>query len=207
MKSYFNRALAISLGLHIALMGGFPSRTAFKIKNEDVIQPKIEFVEIKKDKSIQLHEKPSLKDPPPYIDIKKELLSLKKTRNTAFEKPNSSSTILNTKEVVFQKTKDELDSFPAYINYYEQIRETIRRAAYSGFHSKTSGKVFLNFTVDNSGNLVSIYLDPDNSSQSRLLRRIAMDSIEASSPFPRFPSELTQFKTLTFNLSIHFRNN
>jgi len=41
----------------------------------------------------------------------------------------------------------------------------------------------------------------------QILKKIAEDSIEKSSPFPKFPKELAKFNTLTFNLSIQFKTN
>lgn len=93
------------------------------------------------------------------------------------------------------------------MNYYEKIRERIKKIAYENFNVNSSGKVFLNFTINNSGNLIAIYLDEKNSSAPQILKRIAKDSIEKSSPFPKFPKELEKFNTLTFNLSIQFKTN
>ena len=207
MKRHFNTALTLSLGIHLALLGGLPNGLVLKSEDKKQIQPKIEFVEVEKKERIKLTERSAFQEPPPYVDLKKDLLSLKKTKNTALRKPAVSRASLSTKEVVFIKSREELDSFPAYINYYEQIRERVRRAAYSNFHSTSSSRVFLNFTVDNSGNLIAVYLDERNSSRSERLRTVAKNSIASSSPFPSFPKELKQFQTLTFNLSIHFRNN
>ena len=207
MRSPFNTALALSLGLHLALLGGLPHVLVSNVEDKKPKQPKIEFVETEKKERLRLTKENIFQEPPPYVDLKNDLVSLKKAKNTALRKPTVNKTSLNAKEVIFVKSKEELDSFPAYINYYERIRERVRRAAYSSFHSTSSGRVFLNFTVDNVGNLLAVYLDERNSSRSERLRTIAKRSIEVSSPFPEFPSELRQFQTLTFNLSIHFRNN
>ena len=207
MKSPFNTALALSLGLHLALLGSLPHILVSNVEDKKPKQPKIEFVEVEKKERIRLTKKNAFQEPPPYVDLKNDLLSLGKTKNTVLRKPTVNKTALSAKEVVFVKSKEELDSFPAYINYYERIREKVRQAAYSSFHSTSSGRVFLNFTVDNLGNLLAVYLDERSSSRSERLRTIAKKSIEVSSPFPEFPVELKQFQTLTFNLSIHFRNN
>ena len=208
MRIQFNTALALSLGIHLAVMVGLPISLLQKTNEPANIQPKTEFIEIRKAEKPRVMVKESaFKEPPPYVDLKKEAVSLKKTKETLLDKPTLSNTSLSAKEVVFVKSKEELDSFPAYIGYYDRIREKIQEAAYSSFHSAASGLVSLNFTVDNLGNLVAIYLDERNSTRSEHLKNIARKSIEASSPFPEFPTQLKQFQTLTFNLSIQFRNN
>jgi len=206
MNNYFNIALVLSIGIHLILLGGLPFNL-IRSKKEPSRQPKIEFIKIQEQKSIRLAKETSFKKPPPYLDIKKELLNIEKTNEPLFKKPVAKSSLINAKEVVFLKSKEALDSLPAYINYYEKIREKVRSAAYTNFNSAVSGRIFLHFTLDNSGSLINIYLDENTSSNSGMLKRIAKISVESSSPFPKFPKELNHFKTLTFNLSIHFKTN
>ncbi|MFC1514325.1 hypothetical protein ACFL5X_00285 [Candidatus Omnitrophota bacterium] len=210
MKIHFNTALALSLGIHMAIFAGLPIGLLRKTEELSQTQPKTEFVDLAKSMTKRpqfLAKENSFKEPPPYIDLQKDLLRLEKTKDTLLKKPTLDSATLSTKEVVFVKSEEKLDSFPAYIEYYDTLRGMIEHAAHSGFHSPSSGKIFLNFTVDNLGNLIAVYLDERKSSHSKVLRGLARKSIESSSPFPEFPQQLKQFQTLTFNLSIHFRNN
>jgi len=207
MKSYFPLALVISLGIHIAVIGGLPHFPFSSFKKPSLKSPETKFIEAKK-KEITSPKKIFSKIPPPYLDVKKEFFLTSKTKNNSFRKIQLKNDILlNLKELILTKTKQELDSYPPYMNYYEKIREKIKKVAYENFNVNSSGKVFLNFTIDSSGNLIAIYLDEKNSSAPQILKKIAKDSIEKSSPFPKFPKELAKFNTLTFNLSIQFKTN
>ncbi len=207
MKSYFPLALVISLGVHIVIIGGLPHFPLSSFKKSPLKSPETKFIEVKK-KEINPPKKIFSKIAPPYLDVKKELFSTSETKNNSFRKIKLKNDILlNPKELILTKTKQDLDSYPPYMNYYEKIRERIKKIAYENFNVNSSGKVFLNFTINNSGNLIAIYLDEKNSSAPQILKRIAKDSIEKSSPFPKFPKELEKFNTLTFNLSIQFKTN
>lgn len=209
MRNYFNIALGLSISIHIIILGGVPINLPI-FRNQSLPQPKTEFIPVKKElpkRNLQIVKESSLKEPPPYLDLQKQLLNLKKARKTALKKPSINNTILNTKEVVFIKSREELDAYPAYVNYYERIRERIRKEAYRNFKFNVSGRIVLTFTVNNRGQLIIMNLDDKNSSHSSILRKIAQWSIKNSSPFPKFPNELKKFKTLTFNLSIHFKSN
>lgn len=209
MRNYFNIALGLSITVHIIVLAGVPINQ-FLFRDQSLPQPKTEFMRVKKEapkKDLQITKETSLKEPPPYLDLQKQLLNLKKTSKVALKKPSIDNTILNAKEVVFIKSREELDAYPAYVNYYERIREKIRKEAYANFKFNLSGRIILSFIVNNRGQLIVINLDEKNSSHSGILQRIAERSIKNSSPFPKFPKELKKFKTLTFNLSIHFKSN
>ena len=206
MNNYFNLALGVSLCVHILLLGGIPFNI-INFEKKSFHQPKTEFINEQPKELLRLAKDTSFKEPPPYLDLKKDILDIQKTKERIFTKPETKNSLTNIKEVVFLKSKDDMDSFPAYINYYEEIREKVKNAAYNSFRSRSTGRIYLNFTLDNSGNLVNIYLNNSTSTSSAILKRVAKDSVETSSPFPKFPKELGQFKTLTFNLAIHFKSN
>ncbi|MCD6539455.1 MAG: TonB C-terminal domain-containing protein [Candidatus Omnitrophica bacterium] len=207
MKNYFPLALVISLGIHIVIIGGLSHFPLSSFKKPSLKSPETKFIEVKK-KKITSPKKIFSKIPPPYLDVKKEFFLSPEKKNNSFKKIQlKNDVLLNLKELILTKTKQELDSYPPYMNYYEKIREKIKKVAYENFNVNFSGKVFLNFTIDSSGNLITIYLDEKNSSAPQILKKIAEDSIEKSSPFPKFPKELAKFNTLTFNLSIQFKTN
>ncbi len=209
MKSFFNIALILSAGIHIAIIG-FSPFNPFDFYRNVPEDPKTEFIKIEQrqiKKEAKLSNKTPLKEPPPYLDLKDQLVSLKKTENIMLEKPQIERPERNKKSVIFTKPRQKLDSMPAYINYYEKIRNKIRKAAYSNYMPTESGKILLNFTVDLKGKLLDIELKEGQTVKSNYLSRLAISSIKNSSPFPKFPAELKEFGTLTFNLSIHFKSN
>ena len=206
MRNYFNWALVISIGIHLIILTGIPNFYSPSFKKTKLTPPKTEFIEIKKEK-INLPQKFFSETPPPYLELKKSLSQIRKIESISLKKIKLQTTILNPKELVLTKTKQELDSYPPYMDYYEKIREKIKETAYKNFTINSSGKVFINFTINNSGNLISLYLDEKNSNAPRTLKELAKSSIEKSAPFPKFPEELKRFRTLTFNLSIQFKSN
>jgi len=209
MKSFFNLALLLSAGIHIIIIG-FSPYNPFDFTKTFNKDPKTEFTKIEQKElkeEINLADKVHLQEPPPYLDIKNQLVTLKKTEKPILQKPQITRPERSKKSVVFTKPPQKLDSIPAYINYYEKIRNKIKNAAYSNYIPTESGKIFLNFTVDTKGGLLDISFQEGKPIKSNYLAELALQSIKKSSPFPEFPQELKEFGTLTFSLSIHFKSN
>lgn len=115
----------------------------------------------------------------------------------------------NIKEVFFSETpqnNNELQKNNAYMDYYRLIREKIKANAYHSYNSTREGEILVNFLILNNGSLQDIAFD-QKSANSNILKKITVNSIQKSSPFPAFPDELKQYSQLRFNISIYFRNN
>ncbi len=92
---------------------------------------------------------------------------------------------------------------PSYINYYQLIREKIRRAAYQNYTRTETGEVYLSFIVYANGQIKETKLLEDKSSANPYLRQVALQSVRDASPFPYFPKEL-DYPQLSFNVIISF---
>jgi len=204
----FKTALALSLAFHLAVITFLPRKflntektTARQIKTE-FISPKNKILSRKVIRPL----KPA-KKAPPYLDMKKQMLGLKPSRNLLLNKPKINKGQMASKEIIFTKPKEKLDSMPAYINYYDNIRRRIKQTAYSYYNTSKSGRVFLNFTIDKTGKLINVSIDENKSSAPAGLKDKALKSVKGSVPFLSFPPDLKQFESLTFSLSIYFKSN
>ena len=133
---------------------------------------------------------------------------------TEFEDKNSFTQI--EKPEIFNKSKDKIffskllennDSTKnsAYTNYYKIIREKIRSSTYKNYNLKKKGEVMLSFLILSDGSLKNIECT-SNSIENTNLKKIALNSIQQSAPFPSFPSELKKYSQLKYNISIQFKN-
>jgi TonB family protein len=145
--------------------------------------------------------------PPPFI--KKETVFKENTeglfRKTEFTKPAlSESEVISVKKIITIPPLD-LDKInnPSYVNYYQIVREKIRRAAYQNFVRTETGEVYVSFIVVNNGDLKDIRLITEKSSSNTYLQETALRSIKEASPFPEFPPEL-DYAQLSFNVVISF---
>ena len=92
-----------------------------------------------------------------------------------------------------------------YINYYQLIREKVRREVkdrYAGCSKE--GEVALNFVLNSNGTLASHSVDTGKSTDDAELVRMASASLVSAAPFRPFPKSLTA-KTMSFSLAIEFR--
>jgi len=145
--------------------------------------------------------------PPPFIE-KGEVL--KEKRESILKKPNFTKPAFMKTDVISVKKMitlppvdmDKINN-PSYINYYQIVREKIRRAAYQNYTRTDVGEVYLSFIISKAGNLRDLRLIEEKSSDNAYLRDIALKSIKAASPFPLFPDEL-DYPQLSFNVVISF---
>jgi hypothetical protein len=199
MKNYWSWALGLSIFIHAAVLGGLPyffkGRSAPKVSRElKMIPHDIEKIVENKDSESFKAESP--KSVPPYVDnfIKKvmvdnqELLSLDKLKIVED----------NAKEIIVANIpKDKnLRKIPAYMDYYERVRERIKSNAYYYYNNcrnRDRGKVFVDFVVLNNGRLGSV-----------TLKEITLRSVKEAGPFLPFTEELADYVRLPFNTSINF---
>lgn len=91
-----------------------------------------------------------------------------------------------------------------YLNYYESIREKIRRFVINNYpHYIACGEVYLYFVLLSNGKLKELKIVEEKSSQNKMLKKIAKRSVVQASPFPAFPEDLQQSQ-LSFNVIISF---
>jgi len=220
MRSGFFWAVTLSVGFHILLLSSLPR---FSFKPPSISKtPQITFVKVQNIKAPHQILKPSSKifkkyaldnplsqklPPPKYIpplSRKKEPDALNKP---LFKKPSLDKITFNQEKIMFIQPANIVNKSPAYMSYYETIREEIRKHAYNYYEVSSRGKVFVSFTLDNNGNLVNLYLDKSRSDSNSYLQDITVKSIKESLPFPKFPPSLKKFKTLTFSLTVYFKSN
>lgn len=145
--------------------------------------------------------------PPPFIDregIFKEnrAASLRQSAivKPAFIKPDI---IAIKKRITLPPVDMDKINNPSYINYYQLVREKIRRAAYYNYARTETGEVYLSFVISSEGYLKDVRLVDEKSSTNQYLRDIALRSVKDASPFPNFPKELDYLR-LSFNVIISF---
>jgi len=145
--------------------------------------------------------------PPPFVDkesIFKEgrqpVLPQPVFNKPAFIKPDI---IAIKKKITLPPIDIEKIKNPSYINYYQIVREKIRRAAYQNYLREEEGEVYLSFIIADNGPLKDVRILGDKSSNSTYLKDVALRSIQAASPFPAFPKEL-DYPQLSFNVVISF---
>jgi hypothetical protein len=93
-----------------------------------------------------------------------------------------------------------------YLAYYRVIREKIMqklRGLYR-YHYR-NGDVYLYFTLNSDGRLDSFDVDYSRSVQDKKLIEIATTSLKRSSPFPKFPKEITS-PEVSFSVVISFKD-
>lgn len=148
------------------------------------------------------------KIPPPFID--REGI-FKKDRDIALHKPAFTKPVFTRPDVIAIRKKialppidiDKINN-PSYINYYQTVREKIKRSAYQNYTRTDVGEVFLSFIISNNGNLEEVHLNEEKSISNSYLKDIALRSIKDSGPFPKFPQEL-DYSRLSFNVVISFQ--
>lgn len=92
---------------------------------------------------------------------------------------------------------------PSYINYYQIVREKIRRSAYQNYMYIETGQVYVSFIISNDGGIKDVRLAEEKTTANNYLKDIAIKSVRDASPFPNFPKEL-DYPQLSFNIIISF---
>jgi len=209
----FRVALAISLITHATLffklphINFLPSRRALKqievtyIKEKST-QANIESYNQKLLQKASVSTSSKKTAPPPYI--KKDQL-FKETKNISISKPEfiKPEVIAVKKKITLPRLEDEKITNPVYLNYYQILREKIKRAAYQNYTHLVNGEVYLSFIILSNGQLKDIRINEEKSTTHTYLKDIAQKNIFESTPFPDFPKELS-YPELSFNVIISF---
>ena len=147
------------------------------------------------------------KTPPPYIErenvLKGPKVMLDKPPN--FAKPTFTSPvpIAIKKKITLPAIEMAKIDNPSYINYYQIVREKIRRSAYQNYTHSETGEIYISFIISNDGLIKGVRLVDERSSANDYLRNIALRSVNDAAPFPNFPKEL-DYLQLSFNIIISF---
>lgn len=101
----------------------------------------------------------------------------------------------------------ELELLEEYIQYYELIREKIKKTVARNYtRFREEGMVEVAFTLDKRGHLKNLIIDKLKSASSASLHKTALRGIERAAPFPAFPPLLKR-DDLTFAIAIIFKKN
>lgn len=127
-------------------------------------------------------------------------------REHLFVKPvlSGPDTLLITKKISFSAVNTQALENPNYLNYYQIVREKIRRAAYQNFTMTDTGEVYLSFIISVSGDIKDARIMGEKSTGNIRLQDVVLKSLRDASPFPKFPREL-DYPDLTFNVIVSFK--
>ncbi len=92
---------------------------------------------------------------------------------------------------------------PKYNNYYQTVRDKIRRRAYDNYLRYETGEVYLVFVVLRDGSLKDARIVEEKTRAVDYLKEVAIGSVKEASPYPAFPEGLS-YPELSFNVIISF---
>lgn len=204
MELNFKNAVILSLVIHAAIVISLyhtPALMVERIEHKEIIMDFIASVEPKKIEIARQETKAISVDTPKVnltqkIDVKPVVAGASSEINAAQQKEISDE--LAAKQTRIKSTKD-------YINYYQLIREKIRRALKSRYRSYYGeGDVCLIFILRSDGRLISIAADPEASTRDRVLVDTAIRSLKDAAPFVRFPKALA-LPQMSFTVTVSFK--
>lgn len=106
--------------------------------------------------------------------------------------------------VTYPEVSSPFAKNPAYMSYYDVIREKIKAVASLNSPLIAEGEVYLTFILDSNGQLKALKLLDEKSIPDQKLRQLAYEFVEQASPFPPFPNDL-KHSQLSFTVIIEFR--
>lgn len=215
----FNIALIVSFIIHSAVLlptlnfNLLPKLKSLTDLEITYIKPKVEQVErltesaSRREIPLNSERKNLLKRllPPPFTErIGKEEV-LRKEADLALSKPQLMKPDIISIKRNIQLKPIEINkiSSPGYINYYQIVREKIRRCAYQNYTRNDTGQVYLTFVILANGSLENAKIIDEKSTDNPYLKNAALKSIKGAAPFPVFPKEL-EYPRLSFNVIISF---
>ncbi|KPK41538.1 MAG: hypothetical protein AMJ78_05230 [Omnitrophica WOR_2 bacterium SM23_29] len=89
-------------------------------------------------------------------------------------------------------------------SYAQAVRGKIRENL-TPAKSGVEGNVFVRFVIASDGKLQELNIIDEKSTRDGLLREVVFEAIKDSSPFPKFPKDITTPK-VTFTCQISFEN-
>jgi len=196
MDMPFAKAVAVSVIIHAAIFAPLYRAAIVEEPVKKMNEMVVEYV-VSKDKP---------RTPPPETP---RLELAKNISMTAVDKP--AATPVKEEERNKEAHEDpakkqaEIRSTKDYINYYQLIREKIRRKLKTNYTDKSKeGMVTLAFTLSSDGALKKAEVVKAASVDDLFLQKIAVSSVEEASPFKAFPKALSQ-PEMQFNLTVEFK--
>ena len=119
-------------------------------------------------------------------------------------KPEKLKGVKVTKEVEVPMLKSEKINTPAYVTYYQIVRDRIRDRAYANYTKLSVGEVYITFIIRADGSLDALQIMESKSAANDFLREVGLKSVQEAAPFPIFPNDLN-YPELTFNIQISFQ--
>jgi len=173
----FRNALIISVIIHASIGAAFGYKFPHTQAPKVEKKAEVEYVNIKEAAA------PAIETP--RIELPKNVV-IKPVQATA------------AKEAEVRKTED-------YINYYQLIREKIRRRLKQRYADRTrEGDVTIVFTLDSGGRLLKADIDEASSGADGVLKDMARNSVIDAAPFPAFPKGV-DLPRMSFSITISFR--
>ena len=182
-------ALAISTFLHLLLFAPYFHNVKFPLSPEDKrYSLELDYVRTRD----YLARVP----PAPARPVEKEMVSVESDKVVPAPQP-AKTAILSEEETPSHK-KD-------YVSYYQIVRDQIRRKLNENYTGESEeGDIYLDFTIDEGGDLVGFEIDRARSTPSPALERIAEISLKESSPFPPPPEGIKKSR-IPFNVTVSFK--
>jgi outer membrane biosynthesis protein TonB len=209
----FQVTFLISIITHGIILLQNPNFTLFgSIKKDSSAQQVIYIKSLPKEKSdpkIQFAKNEPFLKLTPAASINNRIPLPYTTKN----KPLFSKPVFPAADIIAVKKKITLPELavdpdkinnPSYIGYYQIVREKIRRAAYQNYTGEETGEVFVSFVISSDGSLQEFRITEEKSAPSPYLRKVALNSLQEASGFPRFPGAL-DYPCLSFNVMISFQ--
>lgn len=226
-KKFWQWGFFVSLLLHSLLFLILTVKTSFSFNfNKNLVQEKPVSVNIfnpSQEKKTKILTQKNYNDPSlepksnklfknslsaPFIDNALNCL-IENKKNQSLEKVKETKPSV-IKEVVLNDSliDKELKKTPAYMGYYNNMRQKIKDKAYqyykSNFNGNDSGSISLNFTIENNGQLKEVQVSK-NSLNNQELQNIALKSIQEAAPFGDFPKSLKNYFNRQFTVTICFK--
>ncbi|MCX5678276.1 MAG: hypothetical protein NTY76_04120 [Candidatus Omnitrophica bacterium] len=195
MHITLKEAIVISIFIHSAiflpLSGKNIPPTHVVHKKDSIIVDYIKY----KEPEAKIPETPKI-EVTPKVEMKQSINAPADKAPAKTEKNNTDA--LAAKQAKIMSTKD-------YVNYYQLIREKIRRKLkerYRGYYNE--GDVCLVFVLRSDGVLISAAASPEISTRDRTLIDTAIQSLKEAAPFTPFPKALT-LPQMSFTLTVSFK--
>lgn len=217
MEMNLRSAIVISFIIHAGLFMPFYNSHIIKMEIEKRNSVVVDYVILKEIvDAINTNKEVVLKTPEtPRLDIQKEIAEKQQDAAKMEADLKKSAEMIQAKSIVddaaksaskdAEKKEAALKSNRDYINYYQIIREKIRARLKNNYmYYKNEGDVYLSFTINPNGTLLTYNVDRTRSTNDEVLLHITLSSLKAVSPFPPIPKNLGLPK-MSFSLMISFK--
>ena len=191
--------LPLSYLINLKIEKSLPSPKITYLASKMVVPDKVEIREIPV-KPVRKRDKMQKKEEPSAPEQNSGIQAKEVPASKVISVPRS--TALSTKIEIPPELPKEEEA--VYLSYYQSIRAEIKRAVIANYSQYIScGEVCLYFILLSNGELKTIRVVEERSTQNSILRQIAKRSVQQAAPFSAFPKRLNQ-RQLSFNVIISF---